>query len=95
MLPVPVPTSNRSTCFYAAEELSYMRRDAGLPQVPLGLITTAIGGTTIEQWSTNATLDQCKNLTRNSDNEQLYDQYILPYENMTVGAFLWYQGENE
>lgn len=48
-------------------------------QVPVGIITTAVGGTTIEQWYANGTW---------------YKKKVEPYVPYAVKGFLWYQGEN-
>lgn len=48
-------------------------------QVPVGVITTAIGGTSIESWRKNG---------------EWYQKMIAPYVPFAVRGFLWYQGEN-
>ena len=67
-------------------------KDASVTIPPIGLISTAIGGSMIEEWLPNATLTECKNLSIASHNEMLYDQKVLPYLKMTIKGWLWYQG---
>jgi sialate O-acetylesterase len=100
-------TSNRgglfdfsAACWYFAEGLS--RRLAAQAAenneaavVPIGVLDTAIGGTMIEQWTLNSTLQACKNISLASHNEGLYDENVIPYIAMTVKGFVWYQGEND
>lgn len=67
-------------------------RDSSVTVPPIGLISTAIGGSMIEEWLPNATLDLCKNLSRSTSNEILYDSKVLPYLHMSIKGWLWYQG---
>ncbi len=84
-----------AACYYFAESLTDQMVQAGETPPPLGLINTAIGGTMIEAWSTNTTTKSCKNYTDIGPAMQgLWDTDVLPYVNMTVKGFLWYQGEN-
>lgn len=59
--------------------------------VPLGLVSTAIGGSMIEEWVPNTTIDNCKNVSIAGHNQMLYDEKVLPYLEMTVKGWLWYQ----
>lgn len=52
-----------ATCMYYGAELIDARRAQGLPDVPIGLIQSAIGGSQIESWMSNETLRECKNLS--------------------------------
>ena len=66
---------------------------------PIGLIQTAVGGTTIEAWSPNTTTALCQNKTvggptAGRNDGRLYYGMIAPFVNTTVAGFLWYQGEN-
>merc|ERR1719167_1499752 len=71
--------------------------------VPLGLIDSAYGGTTIEAWSSLEMLDQC-GLGENGKvdeavdgpkaNGVLWNKMIYPLRKNTLKGFLWYQGEN-
>lgn len=67
-----------------------------MSEVNLGLIDTSVGGTMIEQWTQNQTIQlYCKD-SKCPDPScgGLYNGLVAPYLNMTVKAFLWYQGEN-
>eukprot|EP00729_Bicosta_minor_P002694 gene2694-25465_t len=90
-----------AACWYFAESLTYRLQaevDAGRAEpssiVPLGLISTAIGGSMIEEWTTNATTAACTETNAGSHNQMLWDQKVVPYLNMTMKGFVWYQGEN-
>ncbi len=77
-----------STCYYFGESLTDAMIDAGLEVPPIGLISTAIGGTKIEAWVDNATLDQCSDVNPTSGGG-LFENWVLPYAHMTVSGFLW------
>jgi len=81
-----------ATCYYFAQALTDLQGDA----VPIGLISSSVGGTIIEAWTDNATLAQCPVEGRDisAGNQQLFNAMVLPYVNMTVKGWLWYQGEN-
>lgn len=81
-----------STCYYFAESLS----DAlGAAAPPLGLVHTAYGGSTIEQWLDNKTIATCRNATLSSTNQEWHDSRVLPFTAMTLKGWIWYQGEND
>ncbi|CAJ1423797.1 unnamed protein product [Effrenium voratum] len=79
-----------STCWYFAESLSDRLGD-----VPLGMIHTAWGGSTIEEWLDNKTIASCRNATITSGNQQYHDKRVLPYVDMALKGWIWYQGEND
>ena len=80
-----------AACWYFGEALTLnMMRMKEV--VPLGLISTAIGGSMIEEWVPNSTTAGCKNVSIASHNELLYDSKVVPYLEMTMKGFLWYQG---
>ena len=45
----------------------------------------------IEQWLPNATLDKCKSAHRGSDDEEWWTTRILPFTDMTIKGWTWYQ----
>jgi sialate O-acetylesterase len=66
---------------------------------PIGLVSSAVGGTTIESWSPNATTMQCQNTTVDAPTAgkpdgSLFNGMACPFVNMTISGFVWYQGEN-
>ena len=90
-----------AACWYFAEALTYRMQaevEAGRADpssvVPLGLISTAIGGSMIEEWTTNTTTATCSDTSLAPHNQALWDEKVVPFLNMTVKGFLWYQGEN-
>jgi len=93
-----------STCYYFAEKLTDEFRTNGQTPPPIGLVHTAWGGSTIEDWVNNETLagcsDTCHEQTRGNvggfdrRGYSLMEWHALPYVNMTIKGWLWYQGEN-
>ena len=81
-----------ATCFYFAQSLTDLIGE----EVPLGLITSAWGGTMIESWMDNSTLATCPQTGQrvSSANGELYNGMVLPYVNMSLRGYIWYQGEN-
>ena len=85
-----------AVCYYYAEALTdaLLAAFPGQAAPPLGLVSTAVGGSMIEEWVTNATTDGCRNASRGAHDQTLYDANVVPYLDMTVKGWLWYQGEN-
>lgn len=95
-----------ATCWYTAsritDRLQHLKQkvnDTSAP-VPLGLIESAVGGTTIQSWVVNGTLE--KECTRNGTappgkghtkpgDGSLWNGMVLPFLNMTIKGVLWYQ----
>ena len=80
-----------AACWYFGQRLSELGVD-----VPIGLVDTAIGGQRIEEFMNNATINKCTN--RLSENikwwdSQLFATQVLPFVDMTVKGWVWYQGE--
>ncbi|CAK9076056.1 Sialate O-acetylesterase (H-Lse) (Sialic acid-specific 9-O-acetylesterase) [Durusdinium trenchii] len=80
-----------STCWYFAESLSDRLND----DTPIGLIHTAWGGSMIEAWLDNKTIATCKNASISAGNQKYHDERVMPYSNMTLKGWIWYQGEND
>jgi sialate O-acetylesterase len=78
-----------AACFYFAQELS---DTMGAIAPPLGLVHTAWGGSTIEQWLTNESIATCQFAGQSSSNQQFHDTRVAPYLGMSLKGFLWYQG---
>eukprot|EP00040_Diaphanoeca_grandis_P010747 m.55043 g.55043 ORF g.55043 m.55043 type:complete len:828 (+) comp22015_c0_seq1:144-2627(+) len=81
-----------ASCWYFGQRLS----ELGVT-VPIGLANTAIGGQRIEEYMPNNTINKCQNRTGEATpwwNAQLYGQQVLPFVDMTVKGWVWYQGEN-
>lgn len=92
-----------AACWYFAQELtdSMLARDQS--PIPLGLIGSYWGGTMMQMWISNDTLNHsgCRNATggvvyQRSDisNGALYNGMVCPFLNMSIKGSLWYQGEN-
>eukprot|EP00434_Breviolum_minutum_P013890 symbB.v1.2.012249.t1/scaffold842.1/size158541/4 len=80
-----------STCWYFAESLVDRLND----DRPIGLIHTAWGGSMIEAWLDNKTIASCQNATLTAGNQKYHDERVLPYVNMSLKGWIWYQGEND
>lgn len=71
--------------------------------IPIGLITSNWGGSTIEAWMTRESIDQIEDINHelahsgtaeNSATQRLYNGMIAPICNYTAKGFIWYQGES-
>eukprot|EP00756_Hemistasia_phaeocysticola_P054911 Hpha_TRINITY_DN30826_c0_g1::TRINITY_DN30826_c0_g1_i1::g.155682::m.155682/K05970/SIAE; sialate O-acetylesterase len=89
-------------CWYTFSEVSDIIEGSG-QLVPFGLIESAWGGTQVQSWTPNVTLDSsCRNLTGGAPpqatyppgNGALWNGMVLPLINMTIKGATWYQGEN-
>ena len=78
-----------ASCFYFGQELSDMHVTNGATAPPLGLVHTAWGGSTIEQWLTNDTIASCQFTSKSASNQEFHDTRVLPYVPMTLKGFLW------
>ena len=85
-------------CWYFAQRLTDELEAAGAPALPIGLTDTAIGGQRIEEYMVNdTTLTACSHRTGENSpewNGRLYGKQTLPFVDMTIKGWLWYQGEN-
>ena len=83
--------------FHFAAALTDLRAAAGGAAVPIGVITNAVGGTTIEAWSSREMLAQCRNTTTGNGAAPataLFYGMAAPFVNMSIKSWLWLQGEN-
>jgi hypothetical protein len=83
-----------ASCYYFGKSLTDELAAAGTPP-PIGLIHTAWGGSTIEQWLTNTTISTCAHAAISSTNQEYHDSRVMPYVSMALKGFTWYQGEND
>lgn len=63
------------------------------PNVPIGLISTAWGGTEITRWIRSAPENNSPNYTAN--NGTIYNNHIAPLTKYNIAGVLWYQGESD
>eukprot|EP00038_Savillea_parva_P025920 m.50173 g.50173 ORF g.50173 m.50173 type:complete len:698 (-) comp7211_c0_seq2:133-2226(-) len=84
-----------STCYYFAESLTDEMINASGSAVPIGVIHTAWGGSTIEQWLSNDSITGCAQASISSANSEWHETRVLPYVGTTVKGWVWYQGEND
>jgi hypothetical protein len=81
--------------YHFAAALTDLRADAA--PVPIGVITNAVGGTTIEAWSSREMLAACRNTTTGNGAAPataLFYGMTAPFVNMSIAGWLWLQGEN-
>ncbi|CAB9525804.1 Sialate O-acetylesterase [Seminavis robusta] len=90
-----------AACWYFAQSLV----DSGV-DIPIGLSNTAIGGQRIQEFMNNATIEKCQNRSGSGPQDlrpykrqlwwdsQLFATQVLPFSDMTVKGWVWYQGEN-
>ena len=76
-----------ATCWYFAQRLVELGVDH-----PIGLVNTAIGGQRIEEYMSNSSIATCHNRSGAGPfDATLFGQQILPFVDMTVKGWLWYQ----
>lgn len=63
------------------------------PDVPIGLMSTAWRGTTINRWMRNSEENKTDNFT--PSNGDIYNNHIAPLVQYPISAVLWYQGESD
>jgi len=93
-----------AVCWYFGQELT---NALGEDAPPIGLVHAAIGGTMVEGWTKNNTLNSCDNSQQGRawicDTHQtgpshtcggLFNGMVSPYVNTTIKGVLWWQGEN-
>jgi hypothetical protein len=96
-----------ATCLYFGVELiDALGADA---KIPIGLIQSAVGGSTIEAWMSNESRAECTQRMvpkaglgggkgefpfMQHQPGALFYGYVAPFVNMSISGFLWYQGEN-
>lgn len=73
--------------YFAAERLKEE------PNVPIGLMSVAWRGTTINRWMRKS--DDNKTLNFTPTNGDIYNNHIAPLVNYPISAVLWYQGESD
>jgi len=78
-----------ATCWYFAQGLA----DLGVT-TPIGIADTAIGGQRIEEFMVNSTANACAMIGTGVWTGQLTGQQVVPFMDMTLKGFVWYQGEN-
>jgi len=96
-----------AACWHFAEHLTDKMEANDESIMPIGLISSSWGGTMVEHWQPNATLNSgvCKNSSGydyspwqnkrwDIDSGALWNGMILPFVNMSIKGALWYQGEN-
>lgn len=92
-----------SVSSFSAVGYFYGKTLARVLNVPIGLISSNWGGSAIEAWMTNESIDQIDGIDHalaksgKADNtipERLYNGMILPISNFTAKGFIWYQGES-
>ena len=64
--------------------------------VPVGLISSDVGGTGVEYWSPAAAIAECKQTPPSPSDSTLYNGFIAPFTvgPMALRAVVWYQGES-
>ena len=80
-----------AACYYFAEELTKKMVAAGETPPVIGLVSTAVGGSMIEEWLPNSTSAECTGRSVAAHDETLWTQNVVPFLPMTVKGFLWYR----
>lgn len=77
-----------ATCWYFGKQLHEKLN------VPIGLISTNLAGTNIEQWSSRRVLKECNAINFSSTDSNLWNSMISPLFKLTIFGVIWYQGES-
>ena len=92
-----VATKDNSESFSALGYLMGKRLLAANPDVPVGLISSSLGGSSIMQWIPTYSVNwdsQAKRMMAGAGSKGgLYTQRFLPIKNLKAAAVVWYQGE--
>ncbi len=88
----PLTADNNKTLsyigmFFAEERLQ------DEPDVPVGLISAAWNGTSINRWMRNSSDNKTLNYT--PSNGDIFNTHIAPIASYPLSAILWYQGESD
>ncbi len=78
-----------AVCYYFGKGL-YERLGG---KVPVGLMSSNIGGTSVERWSGPDAIAQC-NQTQVGLQSTLWEPFIVPLLGMQLSGWIWYQGES-
>jgi hypothetical protein len=87
-----------ATAYYFATSLSRALR------IPVGIISSAYGGATVEGWISRELLENYPDISLNPDSIKrlhpmhrpmlMYNAMLKPLQNYTIKGFIWYQGES-
>lgn len=66
-----------------------------LKGVAVGLVVTAVGGTTIAQWTDPETVAGDAGLKADATSATMYDAWVKPVVGFAIAGTAWYQGEND
>ena len=80
-----------AACYYFAESLIDLQTAEGRTVAPIGIVNTAIGGTMICDWTDNVTTATCTDPSIGESPQGLWDTKVMPFVDLTVKGFLWYQ----
>ena len=77
-----------ATCYYFGQSLT---EELGADAPPLGLVHTAFGGSMIEQWLTEETVESCKNSSNFTavGGGEWWESRVLPFSKMTLKGWAW------
>ena len=77
-----------ATCYYFGESLT---EELGADAPPIGLVHTAYGGSMIEQWMKEDSVESCKNASNYTavSGGEWWQQRVLPFSQMTVKGWTW------
>lgn len=73
-------------------------------RIPVGIICSAYGGSTVEGWISRELLENYPDISLNPDSIErlhpmlrpmlMYNAMLKPLQNYTIKGFIWYQGES-
>jgi len=63
--------------------------------VAVGLVVTAVGGTTISEWMDSSSIAGNATLKADTTSGTMYDAWVKPVVGYAIAGTAWYQGEND
>lgn len=88
----PLTEDNNKTLSYIGMFFAKERLEAE-PDVPVGLMSVAWNGTTINRWMRKSDDNKTANYT--PTNGDIFNNHIAPFVGFNIKAVLWYQGESD
>jgi hypothetical protein len=83
---------NSAVCFHFGEAITDQHKAAGKVPPTIGLISTAIGGSQIEEWITTEVASECFGFEHNANggflNHVCWDSNVRPFLDMTIKGAL-------
>ena len=90
----PLTRDTSAILYYFAKDVQNKLKEETGATIPVGIITSAVGGSRIERWLPSEVYDENPDLTADNPQQKstLYNLMINPLTKLSVKGILWYQG---